>query len=157
MCLNAYKLLWMFKWARRIFRMPQSQLKWKCCAIALVINRNSMKKSVLQSQHRRREFMNERVKSLSQRCCDVSSRFFKWVYRNPWPLLVGIRRIPAYHVDYTTAFIQIACIKLIKVTKTFIMLQKFYISDKCCSLSIQQKLHHGFHKNIATHLFSILK
>ncbi len=114
MCLNAYKLFWMFKWARRIFRMPQSQLKWKSCAIALVINRNSMKKSVLQSQHRRREFMNERVKSLSQRCCDLSSRFFKWVYGNPLPLLVGICHIPAYHVDYTTAFIQKGCIKLIK-------------------------------------------
>ncbi len=59
------------------------------------------KKSVLWSQHRRGEFMNERLKDLSQRCY-VSSRFFKWVYGNPWPLLVGIRRIPAYHVDYTT-------------------------------------------------------
>jgi len=26
----------------------------------------------------------------------------KWVYGNPWPFLVGIRRSPAYHVDYTT-------------------------------------------------------
>ncbi len=46
--------------------------------------------------------MNERVKDLSQRCCYVSSRFFKWVYGNPWPLLVGVSRMPAYHVDYTT-------------------------------------------------------
>ncbi len=29
--------------------------------------------------------------------------FFKWVYGNPLTFLVGIRRIPAYHVDYTTA------------------------------------------------------
>ncbi len=28
---------------------------------------------------------------------------FKWVYANPWPSLVDIRRIPAYHIDYTTA------------------------------------------------------
>ncbi len=28
--------------------------------------------------------------------------FFKWVYGNPLTFLVGIRRIPAYHVDYTT-------------------------------------------------------
>ncbi len=28
--------------------------------------------------------------------------FFKWVYGNPLAFLVGIRRIPAYHVDYTT-------------------------------------------------------
>ncbi len=30
--------------------------------------------------------------------------FFKWVYGNPLTFLVGIRRIPAYHVDYTTVF-----------------------------------------------------
>ncbi len=29
--------------------------------------------------------------------------FFKWVYGNPLTFLVGIWRIPAYHVDYTTA------------------------------------------------------
>ncbi len=58
------------------------------------------KKSVLQLQHWRGEFMNESVKVLSQRCY-VSSRFFKWVYGNPLPLLVGIRRIPTYHVDYS--------------------------------------------------------
>ncbi len=29
------------------------------------------------------EFMNERVKVLSQRCCYVSAHFFKWVYGNP--------------------------------------------------------------------------
>ncbi len=28
--------------------------------------------------------------------------FFKWVYGNLLTFLVGIRRIPAYHVDYTT-------------------------------------------------------
>ena len=32
----------------------------------------------------------------------VSLRSFKWVYGNPGAFLVGIRRIPAYHVDYTT-------------------------------------------------------
>ncbi len=89
------KLLW---WRTAVvhFWMPQSQLKWKSCTIALVINRNSLwfsKKSVLQTQHRRSEFMNERVKVLSQRCCYVSSRFFKRVYGNPWPLLEGIRCI----------------------------------------------------------------
>ncbi len=31
--------------------------------------------------------------------------FFKWVYGNPLTFLVGIRRIPAYHVDYTTGHI----------------------------------------------------
>ncbi len=48
--------------------------------------------------------MNELVKGLSQN--DVVTyphAFFKWVYANPCPSLVGIRRIPAYHVDYTTA------------------------------------------------------
>ncbi len=30
--------------------------------------------------------------------------FFKWVYGNPLTFLVGIRRIPAYHVDYTTGY-----------------------------------------------------
>ncbi len=47
--------------------------------------------------------MNELVKGLSQN--DVVTyphAFFKWVYANPCPSLVGIRRIPAYHVDYTT-------------------------------------------------------
>ncbi len=86
----------------RIFRMPRIQLKWKSCAIALIINRNSVnfKKSVLQSQHRRGEFINERVKVLSQRCCYVSSAFLSGY---PWPLLVGIRCISAYHLDYTSA------------------------------------------------------
>ncbi len=87
-----------------------SQLKWKSCTIALVINRNSVifKKSVLQSQHRRSEFINERVKVLSQRCWNVSSHFFKWVYGNPWPWLVGIGRIPVYHVDYIPVFIHLS-------------------------------------------------
>ncbi len=44
--------------------------------------------------------MNE--SSVTKRCCYVSSTFFKWVYGNPLTFLVGIRRIPAYHVDYTT-------------------------------------------------------
>ncbi len=95
------------KW--RIFRMASASRLW---LVEMKELRNStghqqkhsviFKKSVLWSQHRWGEFMNERVKVLSQRCCYVSSRFFKWVYGNPWPLLVGIRRIPAYHVDYTT-------------------------------------------------------
>ncbi len=49
--------------------------------------------------------MNELVKGLSQN--DVVTyphAFFKWVYANPCPSLVGIRRIPAYHVDYTTGY-----------------------------------------------------
>ncbi len=91
-----------------IFRMASaSQLKWKMRNSTGHQQKHSVifKKSVIRSQHRRGEFMNERVKVLSQRCCYVSSRFFKLVYGNPWPLLVGIRRIPAYHVDYTTALI----------------------------------------------------
>ncbi len=48
--------------------------------------------------------MNESVKGLSQNDVVTYPRaFFKWVYANPLPSLVGIRRIPAYHVDYTTA------------------------------------------------------
>ncbi len=45
-------------------------------------------------------------KGVTKRCCYcyVSASFFKWVYANPWPSLVGIQRIPAYHVDYTTAY-----------------------------------------------------
>ena len=46
--------------------------------------------------------MNESVKVLTQSEVDTYPHaFFKWVYGNPWPFLVGIRRIPAYHVDYT--------------------------------------------------------
>ncbi len=75
---------------RRIFRMASaSQMKWKSCTAWF------SKVSALIATL-------ERVKDLSQRCCYVSSRFFKWVYGNPWPWLVGIRRIPAYHVNYTT-------------------------------------------------------
>ncbi len=37
--------------------------------------------------------------------------FFKWVYGNPLAFLVGIRRIPAYHVDYTTVYIYIYSVK----------------------------------------------
>ncbi len=29
--------------------------------------------------------------------------FFEWVYASPWPSPVGIWRIPAYHIDYTTS------------------------------------------------------
>ncbi len=55
------------------------------------------------------EFMNELVKGLSRN--DVvtypriplkKNQFFKWVYANLWPSLVGIWRIPAYHANYTT-------------------------------------------------------
>ncbi len=89
-----------------IFRMASdSQMKWKSWAIALVINRNTawFSKSECFDRTQTGEFMNERVKDLSQRCCYVSTRFFKWVYGNPWPLLVGICRIPAYHRLHTTA------------------------------------------------------
>ncbi len=49
--------------------------------------------------------MNELVKGLSQNnVVTYPHAFFKWVYANPCPSLVGIRRIPAYHVDYTTGF-----------------------------------------------------
>ncbi len=52
--------------------------------------------------------MNELVKGLSQN--DVVTyphAFCKWVYANPCPSLVGIRRIPAYHVDYTTGYMYV--------------------------------------------------
>ena len=39
---------------------------------------------------------------LSQNCIVTYPCGFKWVYGNPGAFLVGIRRIPAYHVDYTT-------------------------------------------------------
>ncbi len=46
--------------------------------------------------------------------------FFKWVYGNPLTFLVGIRRIPAYHVDYTTVYIlqmtEIQCTRYIHRT-----------------------------------------
>ncbi len=47
--------------------------------------------------------MNESVKGLSKTMLLRIRVLFKWVYANPLPSLVGIRRIPAYHVDYTTA------------------------------------------------------
>ena len=47
--------------------------------------------------------INTEVKDLSQDDWYVSVHIFKWVYANPGAFLVGIRRIPAYHVDYTTA------------------------------------------------------
>ncbi len=50
------------------------------------------------SQYRWGEFMNECVKVLSQRRY-VSHAFLSV---NPWLLLESIRRIPAYHIDYTT-------------------------------------------------------
>ncbi len=75
----------------------------KSCAIALVKKHGVIFKKIGASQHRRGEFVNKRVKVLLQN--DVVTyphAFFKWVYGNPWPFLVGIRCIPAYHVDYTT-------------------------------------------------------
>ncbi len=44
-------------------------------------------------------------RSVTKWCWYVSAYFFKWVYANPWPFLSSIRRIPAYHVDYTTALV----------------------------------------------------
>ncbi len=41
-------------------------------------------------------------KDVTKQCCYVSACFFKWIYANPWPSLVVIRRKPAYKVDYTT-------------------------------------------------------
>ncbi len=43
--------------------------------------------------------------------------FFKWVYGNPLTFLVGIRRIPAYHVDYTTALLSHAAAMYRSATK----------------------------------------
>ena len=48
--------------------------------------------------------INTEVKDLSQDDWYVSVHIFKWVYANPGAFLVGIRHIPAYHVDYTTAY-----------------------------------------------------
>ncbi len=68
-----------------------------------------IRKTVLRNTDWVNLWMNLSVTKLC--CCYVSAYFFKSVYANPWPSLVGIRRIPAYHVDYTTAR------KLIKKTK----------------------------------------
>ncbi len=42
------------------------------------------------------------MKVLSQNDVVTYPHVFKWVYGNPLTFLVGIRRIPTYHVDYTT-------------------------------------------------------
>ncbi len=55
------------------------------------------------SQHRLCEFMNELVKGCHKGF--YLSAYFKRVYENPWPSLMGIRLIPAYHVDYTTGLL----------------------------------------------------
>ncbi len=85
------KLLW---WRTAVvhFWMPQSQLKWKSCAIALVINRNSVnfKKSVHQSQHRRVN-LSMNVWKFCHKDVVTYPRAFLSGY--PWPLLVGIRCI----------------------------------------------------------------
>ncbi len=60
--------------------------------------------------------------------------FFKWVYGNPLTFLVGIRRIPAYHVDYTTAFIHTVAMlpnvhlkkESLKKIRVFIIIQNIY-------------------------------
>ncbi len=52
-------------------------------------------------------------KDVTKWCCYVSACFFKWVYTNPWPSLARIRRIPAYHVDYTTVTLQYIIIIII--------------------------------------------
>ncbi len=123
LCVNAYKLFWMFKWARhknaqmisfrgdaqqwRIFRMASaSQMKWKSCAIALVINRNTAWFSKSQCFDRNTDGVNLWMNEwkFCHKYVVTYPRAF-WgigVYGNPWPLLVGICRIPAYHVDYTT-------------------------------------------------------
>ncbi len=42
--------------------------------------------------------------------------FFKWVYGNPLTFLVGIRRIPAYHVDYTTVSVCVCTVGISHLT-----------------------------------------
>ncbi len=78
----------------RIFRMASaSQMKWKMRNSTGHQQKQSVifKKSVLQSQHRWGEFMNERVKVLSQRCYVASC--FKWVYPQGW---IGNRAYQAF-------------------------------------------------------------
>ncbi len=49
--------------------------------------------------------MNERVKGLSQNnVVTYHGAFLSGYTEMDLPFLVGIRRIPAYHVDYTTAY-----------------------------------------------------
>ncbi len=90
----------------RIFRMASaSQMKWKSCTIALVINRNTAWFSKSQCFDRNTDGVNLWMnvwKICHKGVVTYPRTFFKWVYGNPWPLLVGIRRIPVYHVDYTT-------------------------------------------------------
>ncbi len=72
--------------------------------------------------------MNELVKGLSQN--DVVTyphAFCKWVYANPCPSLVGIRRIPAYHVDYTTELQDCADSKKFNTDNAF-WETKFYLN-----------------------------
>jgi len=56
--------------------------------------------------------------------------FFKWVYGNPLTFLVGIRRIPAYHVDYTTGWIHL----LIRQLLTDTLYKAIYIIIWTCNM-----------------------
>lgn len=55
-----------------------------------------------------RYWVNFLMKVLSQRRCYVSWRFCWWVYGYPWLFLVGLLRIPAYQVDYTSTVLHIS-------------------------------------------------
>ncbi len=59
-----------------------------------------VRKTVLCNKGRMNLWIN--LWKVTKLCCYVSACFFKWVYANPWHSFVGIRRIPAYHVEYTT-------------------------------------------------------
>ncbi len=67
---------------------------------------------VWKTVHRNTDWVNLWTceRSVTKRCCYVSVCFFKWVYANPWPSLVGVRRMLAYHVDYTTEPIPLLCV-----------------------------------------------
>ncbi len=74
-------------------------------SLAIVINRNTAWLSERRCFATQTGYIYEWTweRSVTKQCFYVSAYFFKWVYANPWPSLVGIQRIPAYHIDYTTA------------------------------------------------------
>ncbi len=76
-------------------------------SLAIVINRNTAWLSERRCFATQTGYIYEWTweRSVTKQCFYVSAYFFKWVYANPWPSLVGIQRIPAYHIDYTTACI----------------------------------------------------
>ncbi len=66
------------------------------------------------------------MKVLSQNDVVTYPHVFKWVYGNPLTFLVGIRRIPAYLVDYTTVYIYVyVCVCLCRCMYAYITVNLF--------------------------------